>query len=201
MEYKQPIIICGMHRSGTSLISRLIESQGVFMGHKKQGDNESTFFIDINEAIFKLVNASWDNPSNFYYTNQFFDDNIGDIITKNLNSRKAIEYFGYSRYLINHNFHKIKYPWGWKDPRNTFTLDYWKALFPSAKIIHVYRNPVDVANSMRTRQQNFMENFDTNEAFRKYCMKINFFGTSYRCLDLNEGFKIWEKYISKAKTH
>ena len=187
-----------MHRSGTSLISKIIESQGVFMGHRKQKDNESVFFLDINEKIFRLINATWDTPDNFAYANTFFRNNIKKIILKELASKSNIRYFGLRKYLHNHNFDKLNYPWGWKDPRNIFTYDYWKQIFPGAKIIHIYRNPVDVANSMRIRQLNFIEKFETNETFRNYCLNINFLGTSYKCLDLTEGIKIWEKYIENA---
>ncbi|MCB2208717.1 MAG: sulfotransferase [Bacteroidetes bacterium] len=198
MKFKQPIIICGMHRSGTSLVSSLIESQGVFLGHKKQGDHEPVFFLHINEKIFKLLNASWDTPDNFKHANDFFHSNILKIIDKQLNSKDAVSYFGFLNYLKNHNFHKITYPWGWKDPRNTFTLEHWHKLFPKAKVIHVYRNPVDVANSLRSRQEKFMERFTANKNFEKYALKNDFLGTSYKCLYLNEGFNLWEKYVQKA---
>lgn len=196
--YKHPVIVCGMHRSGTSLVTKIIESQGVFMGDKKQGDNESVFFIDINEKIFKMINAGWDNPDNFNFVNRFFNKNIIHIINNELKSFHSIKYFGFSKYFNNHNFLKIKYDWGWKDPRNTFTADYWKEIFPDAKIIHIYRNPVDVAHSMRIRQQNFIEKYEESDDFKNYCNKIKFLGTSYRCLDLDEGFMLWEKYISRA---
>ncbi len=30
--------------------------------------------------------------------------------------------------------------WGWKDPRNTFTLPMWLSIFPKARVLHVLRN-------------------------------------------------------------
>ncbi len=187
-----------MHRSGTSLVSKIIESQGVFMGHKKQGDNESVFFLRINEMIFNLINATWDTPDNFTYANSFFRENIKKIILRELTSKDAIIYFGLIRYLQNHNFEKLNYSWGWKDPRNTFTFPFWKDIFPQTKIIHIYRNPVDVAHSLRNRQLNYMEKFKNNERFANYALKINFLGTSYKCLNMKEGFLLWEKYIAQA---
>ena len=41
-----PIIIIGMHRSGTTLLSKLLEKCGVFMGTKKEENNESIFFLN-----------------------------------------------------------------------------------------------------------------------------------------------------------
>lgn len=198
MKYQQPVIICGMHRSGTSLVSNIIESQGVFMGHKKQNDNEPVFFLEINEAIFRLLNASWDTPDNFSFANDFFKANVQKIITRKLKSNSAISYFGLYQFLKNHDFYKINYAWGWKDPRNTFTLDYWRQIFPEAKIVHVYRNPIDVARSLQRRQEGFIKRFSTNNRFADFAVKNDFMGTSYKCLHLEEGFKLWEKYIHKA---
>jgi len=198
MKYQQPVIICGMHRSGTSLVSNIIESQGVFMGYKKQNENESVFFLDINETIFRLINASWDTPDNFLFTNDFFNTNVQKIIDRKLRSNSTINYFGIYQFIKNHDFQKISYPWGWKDPRNTFTLEYWRQIFPGVKIVHVYRNPIDVASSLQRRQERFTERFITNKRFAEFAVKNNFMGTSYKCLHLEEGFKLWEKYIRKA---
>jgi hypothetical protein len=198
MEYQQPIIICGMHRSGTSLVSNIIESQGVFMGRKKQNDNEPVFFLDINETIFRLLNASWDTPDNFSFANVFFKTNVQKIINRKLQSNSARSYFGLYQFLKNHDFQKINYSWGWKDPRNTFTLDYWRQIFPGVKVVHVYRNPIDVARSLQRRQEQFTERFSTNKRFEEFAVKNDFMGTSYKCLHLEEGFKLWEKYIRKA---
>jgi hypothetical protein len=43
--------------------------------------------------------------------------------------------------------------WGWKDPRNSITLPVWLKLFPDARVIHIVRNGVDVAESLYRRQQ------------------------------------------------
>ncbi|MFB6261703.1 MAG: sulfotransferase, partial [Thiohalorhabdaceae bacterium] len=42
--------------------------------------------------------------------------------------------------------------WGWKDPRNTFTLPLWLELFPEARVINVERHGVDVAESLVVRR-------------------------------------------------
>ncbi|MEZ5023867.1 MAG: sulfotransferase [Chitinophagales bacterium] len=55
-----------------------------------------------------------------------------------------------------HRFKDIRdldIPWGWKEPRNSFTLEFYKELFPDAKIIHIYRNPIDSANSYLKRDR------------------------------------------------
>jgi hypothetical protein len=42
-------------------------------------------------------------------------------------------------------------PWGWKDPRNSLTLPYWLRLFPTARVIHVRREPAAVVESLHRR--------------------------------------------------
>src|SRR5437588_6692719 len=59
---RQPVIILGMHRSGTSMVSELLDALGLFVGRELQDDHESTFFLALNETIFARVGASWDNP-------------------------------------------------------------------------------------------------------------------------------------------
>src|SRR5439155_6368406 len=40
---------------------------------------------------------------------------------------------------------------GWKDPRNSLTLPFWKDLLPGLKTIIMVRNPLEVAYSMKER--------------------------------------------------
>ena len=48
-------------------------------------------------------------------------------------------------------------PWGWKDPRNTFTAEIWKNIFPDMKIIYLIRHPIDIADSLFRRQKKEVE--------------------------------------------
>src|SRR5207244_11812209 len=41
--------------------------------------------------------------------------------------------------------------WGWKDPRNSLTLPFWRDLFLGLKTLIIVRNPLEVAHSMRER--------------------------------------------------
>ena len=46
-----PVVVVGMHRSGTSLVSRILDDCGVMMGKDLQEDHESIFFISLNVDI------------------------------------------------------------------------------------------------------------------------------------------------------
>ena len=61
---RSPIIIIGMHRSGTTMLSKILEDMGVFMGEKKDINNEALFFLNFNRYIFKQTFATWDSPKN-----------------------------------------------------------------------------------------------------------------------------------------
>ena len=40
-------------------------------------------------------------------------------------------------------------PWGWKDPRNSLTLELWQFLLPELKVVVCLRSPVEAAVSIR----------------------------------------------------
>ncbi|MBI65408.1 MAG: hypothetical protein CMG64_03865 [Candidatus Marinimicrobia bacterium] len=153
--FKSPVIITGMHRSGTTLLSRILDDQGVFMGYKKEENNESIFFLKLNQWILSLGGCSWDNPCNLnhLYNKQIIIDRMNQIIDSRLN----FLYHGYLNILSKKSFYKMTNHWGWKDPRNTFTVEFWFSLFPDAKIINIYRNPLAVSNSLLIRQNKLIE--------------------------------------------
>lgn len=53
-----------MHRSGTSLLVKILQELGVFMGMDLEHNSESKFFIEVNEWMLNQAGASWDNPEN-----------------------------------------------------------------------------------------------------------------------------------------
>lgn len=98
----------------------------------------------------------------------------------------------------NLNHHNL---WGWKDPRNTITLDLWREVYPEAKIIHVFRNPVDVAASLMTREKRFDQNgkIRWQYAVIKYYIKWGVIARrAPELINLRNGIRLWEFYIKKA---
>ena len=57
-----PIIVTGMHRSGTSLVSKLLILNNVFLGSKLDVNYESVYFQRINKWILSCNGSTWDNP-------------------------------------------------------------------------------------------------------------------------------------------
>lgn len=48
-----------MHRTGTKIITEMLEELGIFMGADKEQNNESLFFIQLNDWLLKQSSASW----------------------------------------------------------------------------------------------------------------------------------------------
>jgi hypothetical protein len=62
-----PIVIIGMHRSGTSMVTRMLESLGLFVGARKDSNCEARFFQRINRWLLDQTGSSWDNPQPIHY--------------------------------------------------------------------------------------------------------------------------------------
>lgn len=177
---KQPIIVLGMHRSGTSLISEILNDIGVFMGNDLNVHNESKSILRINEAILSFSHTFWDYPLNIksLYKDQSGYDNTLSFIKENIEGRKfRRNFFGKQKKEFNNN----NLIWGWKEPRTTITFPLWYKLFPNAKFIFLHRNGIDVAQSLYFREKQRQGKFHDG---------IH----SVRCLDFREAFKLWEEY-------
>ena len=64
MKYS-PILISGMHRSGTSMVTRILDKCGFTIGNKLDSNSESLFFQRINIWMMSLISSSWDDPKSF----------------------------------------------------------------------------------------------------------------------------------------
>ena len=133
------VVITGMHRSGTSLTTSLLQSSGMFIGDRLLGNNlsnpkghfEDLDFVEFHQSLLK---------SQGVYSEGWTD-----------NALKAIpeRYVDAAQNLI---FQKNNHPnWGWKDPRTTLFLDFWSELIPNAKYVFVYRSPWEVVDSLFRR--------------------------------------------------
>ncbi len=140
------ICVLGMHRSGTSLLSRVLNLMGVSLGPNEhlmrpRSDNprgfwENTALSGINDRIFSMYGGSWDNTPHFP---ESWQEN------PELDALKA-EATG----IIKRDFSGAAL-WGFKDPRTSLTLPFWQTLVPDMRYVIVIRNPLDVALSLLRR--------------------------------------------------
>ncbi len=134
------IIILGMHRSGTSLLAKTIQSLGVYLGRDEEmigprEDNPEGFWehseiVGVHEKLLGSLSASWDTtkplPAEWWLSEEVLPYRTK---LKNI--------------VINHfSNHSV---WGFKDPRTCLLLPLWKSVFRELDIDPVYiiclRNP------------------------------------------------------------
>ncbi|MEE8428415.1 MAG: hypothetical protein V3S33_02805 [Gammaproteobacteria bacterium] len=144
-----PIIVLGMHRSGTSFLVRALNLLGLWLGAEDhmstmegraaignlKGNYEHLGSVFINNAILANSGGAWNSPPRSLVVSP------GDLS----NMQRLAEYLekgmppGFTR-------------WGWKDPRTVLTLDAWtKALGRDITLIATFRHPRAVAESLHAR--------------------------------------------------
>lgn len=139
-----PVCIAGMHRSGTSMITRLLNQCGLYLGAPQElispgrgnpeGHWEHLGFVDLNKDLLSSQGYGWDLPP----------DSPVDWAGLELGSfrEQAVKLIsGFEGYE----------PWGWKDPRNCITLGFWLQLIPDLKFVVPVRDPLAVASSLARR--------------------------------------------------
>ena len=191
-----PLIIVGMHRSGTSLLARLLNDLGIHMGAWLSRDAEAVFFQKINRRIYSHVNAHWAEPENILSAmqSQEFIQKQSSEIREKFSGTSPVTGRYFRKLDWQERIQKPDFFWGWKDPRTALVIPIWYQVFPQARWVHIIRNGIDVATSLYLRafrQQN------------KWIRKFYRFDFSDRTLDFEYCFRLWEIYlnsISKAFT-
>jgi hypothetical protein len=202
-----PVIIIGMHRSGTSMMTGMLEQLGLFIGANKDNNDEADFFQRMNDWTLKQSGGSWDNPApiDALLHNHKVRDLVLDYFDYSLHSPRQLFFLGLQNYLWGQRLETMSAPWGWKDPRNTYTLPLWLELFPNAKVIHIYRNGIDVAESLRRRWQKDLQHvqrrYERQKSVFAFLPKLRPFPLSVRCADLEQGFRLWEQHVERAHAH
>lgn len=199
-----PVIFIGMHRSGTSLLGRILEKTGFFLGVKKDPNNESVFFQRINRWLLSSSGGRWDNPDavKFLLKCDAAMEEAEFLVQSILNSPRAIEYHGLKGYMMAMLRDEHRLLWGWKDPRNTFTLPLWLRIFPEAKVVFIERHGVDVAESLRVRSRSSLR---ATKNKREFYSRIGWLRNkrggvldSPRCTTLEGAFTLWREYQQEA---
>ena len=140
-----PICIAGMHRSGTSMVARLLQACALFLGPDEElmppssanpeGYWENVRFVKLNERIIAQFGGWWMDPPSFPARWEF--------------APEVDSLFAEAEELVG-QFHGHN-SWGWKDPRNSLTIPFWRRLIPDLKVVVCVRNPLEVARSLFVR--------------------------------------------------
>jgi hypothetical protein len=225
-----PLIIIGMHRSGTTMLARMLREMGLFIGWSLQENFESRFFLEINRSVMRASNGTWDNPAviDASLADAGMRKKITETMRADLRSFFCLYYLGPRYFLRYRSVFRFDKPWGWKEPQNTILLPLWRDVFPSAKVLHIYRNGVDVAASLARRERTRIERICTERKARgtrmesqreqlkstsllvylvqKLRARYEKMNPLYKysslgvrpCLSLERGFQLWSYYVEKA---
>lgn len=176
-----PIIVLGMHRSGTTMLGELLGELGVFLGDECEVHGESKFIMACNEDVLRVSHSAWDDTRNLSYLYEY-PSRVAKFVEKLKNS-VANKLFIQSYVGVTNAkaYFQCSSPWGWKEPRTTVLWPLWKGVFPQAKFIFLYRNGIDVAESLRRREPAQID-------------LVNKSYPSLRCMKLSRAFKVWEEY-------
>jgi hypothetical protein len=185
------------------MLGRLLEQLGLFAGTRKDENNEALFFQEINTWLLGQCGARWDTPAatRYLWEHESGLPWIESYVQNLIDSPRSIRFLGLHRYIAG-GIKSLNAPWGWKDPRNTFTLPLWLRIFPQAKIVSIERHGVDVAQSLRAREATNLDQavkkFSRYRALVFLRPKGGGFVESPRCTLLEGGFSLWKEYTAQA---
>lgn len=185
-----PVVVLGMHRSGTTLLTRILSRLGIFMGHKLQATHEPIFFRDLDNEVLSIAHAAWDMPLNVSYLLE--NDEYKQRIIKYMISKVSSLKFIYSYVGLKNTwryFGPPKIRWGIKEPRMTILWPLWKEVYSDAAFIFIHRNGTDVATSLYRREQRFLNIVEPGSWY------------SLRCRNLARAFELWEEYHALFLQH
>lgn len=132
-----PVMVLGMHRSGTSFITGTLQAAGLELGkysawnpHNLKGNRENPDIVALHDRILARHQATWDAPP-------------AQSVRWSWAERRA------AQALIE------AYPagvrWGFKDPRALLLVEGWLKLLPTLSFIGIFRHPLAVCASLSAR--------------------------------------------------
>lgn len=140
------VVVLGMHRSGTSAATRLVNMLGLATcraddmvrgAWNPSGHWESRTLVKLDDKLLAEMGRTWWYPPP---TGDSYFDLAAGITTS---AAKAARVFGRA--------HRER-PWVWKDPRACLLLPFWRAALGARVLgVLIVRNPLEVAVSLERR--------------------------------------------------
>jgi len=166
-QFYAPFIVMGMHRSGTSLVAQILNDAGICMGVLRDHNAESLPFLSANILMLQNNQADWLQPVPIKTQPPFSAESM------------VAAHFQLPNQARWRLWLATLQPWGFKDPRNIFTIQAWQKIFPKAKVIHVVRDREAVVKSLLVRQ--------------------NRVGEQDSQLDAEAAQNLWAQYVEEAR--
>jgi sulfotransferase family protein len=128
-----PLLIVGMHRSGTTLLARLLQALGLELGSRVDDLAEDTEKVALHEWLMRRAGGSWEYPEPLVH-----------LLGVPRLRQEALEAVRLQAKADDERSTK----WGWKDPRTVFALSLWREVYPDLRVAVVRRDGRDVAASL-----------------------------------------------------
>jgi len=188
------LVVVGMHRSGTSLLTQWLYKCGLNVGNdlvgpstgNEDGHFEDTDFFELHRQTLREQEL----PDNGF---------IHHSLDKLTNRQK------YKLELLIDKKNSLQHQWGWKDPRTCLFLPFYRQLIPHAKYIVIWRSYNVVVSSLINR----IYNLDVHEVETKKGLFKSLRNNTRRnrfkeslCKEHCEDFlKIWITYNEAILNH
>jgi len=139
-----------MHRSGTSSVSRVVNLLGGYLGEPNdlfgpRFDNPEGFWerkdiVELHDRLLQALSQRWDSPLP-----------LGEDWRQ---QSDAVHCSADLKKIVFEAFNEQPF-WAWKDPRTCLVFPLWRdvvtELGADLSVVYVLRHPIDVANSLATR--------------------------------------------------
>jgi|GEM_PF-5436136 len=147
---KSIIFVLGMHRSGTSLVTKALEVAGVDLGtalipaaeNNPKGFFEDKDCVNLNQAVLEKLHVRWDIPTL--------------IAAQDFSDQALTPYLKDATYLLKTRLADADV-FALKDPRLCLLAPFWiaaaRSLGLEARFVVTVRHPLDVAHSLWRRNQ------------------------------------------------
>ena len=126
------------------MVAKLLQQAGLNLGDEvdlmppaeenPEGFYEHLEFVRLNDEVLNAAGAGWDCPpaAGFDWDSEALDP------FRERARRLAAPL-------------EERLPWGWKDPRTSLTLQFWRSAFGPLRTVVVVRNPLEVVSSLHRR--------------------------------------------------
>ncbi|MFQ5353649.1 MAG: sulfotransferase family protein, partial [Thermodesulfobacteriota bacterium] len=147
MKQKKIVCISGMERSGTSMVSRIVNLLGVYLG----GEDDLIMETEYN------LKGCWENKTLLKISDEILSrfggdtHEIPDFAEGWTDDPRIADLEAEARKIIGDEFSNYD-AWGWKDTRCSLIMPFWQKLLPEMEYVICIRNPSDVAHSVVTRK-------------------------------------------------
>lgn len=136
----KPVMILGMHRSGTSCLTGSLQQKGLYLGEvhtcnpfNLKGNRENDRIVILNNAVLEKNAGEWCSPPATI---------VWDV--SHVLERDAI---------IKDFSERHVGLWGFKDPRCLLTFPFWLEGLVDVQLVGTFRHPLSVAQSLYFRNQ------------------------------------------------